>query len=263
MGFYISREQIINAGKQVQSRTDQYLTVINDIIETSHGTSHHQMKYRGSGCYLSYDGFPFVLTAKHVIDSENVKHCIHSTSSGSKAFPFRDGWISPKDAGADVAIYGCFQQILDESGIQPLPYSELMVPSFNHHDAFYYCNGFPGATMLSLPFVGETSFVGNPFIGKQVSLPEGYNPEIHFAIEYPCTTDPYGMSGSPIWNLRFHCMNNFETWSPDAVSFAGVVHKWHKESQKLIVTNVEFVRDFVPKGILFLKKKYGWKNGNE
>ncbi len=254
---------MLDIGEKVRSRTDKYLTVINDITKSQRDTSQLETKYRGTGCYLSYDGFPFVLTAKHVIDSKNVEICVHGRSSGEKPFPLRSGWVSPEDIDADVAIYGCFQKALDDSNILPLSYSELMVPSFNHKDAFYYCNGFPGANTLHLPFMGESSFSGNPFIGQETTLPSGYNEEIHFAIEYPCTTEPKGMSGSPIWNLRIHCMNKLEVWSPDVASFAGVVHKWHKDTHKLIVTKVEFIRDFVPNGILFLKTKYGWKNGNE
>ncbi len=106
-------------------------------------------------------------------------------------------------------------------------------------------------------------FNGNPFIGKETTLPSGYDEEIHFAVEYPSKTVPSGMSGSPIWNLRIHCMNKLEVWSPDVVSFAGVVHRWHQDTQKLIVTKVEFIRDFVPNGILFLKEKHGWKDGTE
>lgn len=111
--------------------------------------------------------------------------------------------------------------------------------------------------------MNNSTFVGNPFVGRETSLPDGYDNEIHFAVEYPCKTDPSGMSGSPIWNLRFHCFGEFKHWSPDAVSFAGVVHRWHKESQKLIVTKTEFVRDFIPGGISYMKERYHWANVNE
>ena len=111
--------------------------------------------------------------------------------------------------------------------------------------------------------MNEVSIAGNPFIGKQKPLPHGFDPEKHFAFEYPCKIDPPGMSGSPIWNMRFHCMPSFEAWSPEAVTFAGIAHKWDIENKVLIGTRVEFIRDFVPAAIEYCRQEYNWTTGDD
>jgi len=226
-------------------------------------TAHPHYSYFGTACYFTYAGFPFIATAKHVLnDAPQVDHHFHGKGEDA-AFPLRSGWLATEDEELDIAVMGCFQRALDEAGVIPLPYTHLLSQSFDHHDAFYYCNGHPGANETYLPFLGEYSIRGNPCIGKAAQLPDQFDSSKVFAIEYPSKVDPRGMSGAPVWNIRLHCMNALDSWSADAATFAGIAQRWCPEEQILIVTRVEHVRDFVPGAIEHLRKKYRWKDGND
>ncbi len=113
-----------------------------------------------------------------------------------------------------------------------------------------------------MPSLGELSLIGNPIIGKQARLPERFDSAKFIAIEYPSTTEPSGMSGAPVWNLRLHCMDALASWSPEAASLAGVVHRWFPAEQVLVATRVEYLRDFVPGAVEHLRVRYGWKDGD-
>lgn len=143
MGFNILEKDILKAVELSRVRLDKCLTVISEVTKNPSGNGEYKAKFNGSGCYLTYDNFSFILTARHVIDKKNIDHFVHGVASGKKPFPFRNNSLLCGRKDADIAIYGCFQQALDESNIVPLPYRELLAPSFSHGSAFYYCNGYP------------------------------------------------------------------------------------------------------------------------
>jgi hypothetical protein len=262
MSFRMSLKKWNKVGERFRQTVDPFLTTVFGVHETPTGPQPSRFDYRGTGCYFTYSGFPFVLTAKHVLARRPQPHHFFHGKGESSAFPVRSGYVWPTDAPLDIAIVGCFQTALDEAGIVPCPYTTLLAPSFSGDDAFYYCNGFPSANAFHMPSLGELSISGNAFIGKQAQLPKDFDPTKFFAVEYPSTTDPSGMSGSPVWNLRLHCVNEFAVWSPETASFAGVVHLWLPAERVLVATRVEHLRDFVPHAIEYLRVKYGWKDGD-
>ncbi|MDR4470056.1 MAG: serine protease [Nitrospira sp.] len=263
MGFYVTRKQFLEKGDRLRNEVDSALTIIFGSDLPSSSVPRPKLHYRGTASYFEYAGFPCVLTAAHVLQGcpqlDNVFH-----GKGEESFfPLRSGWYATVDAEVDLAVMGCFQKALEQAAIKPLKYTHFLAPSYNHKDAFYYCNGYPGAHSVNLPFLGEFSIRDNAFIGKAARLPDGVDPSKCFAIEYPCNIDPPGMSGAPVWNLRFHCMQRVEDWAPEAASFAGVAQRWCPETKVLIVTRVEHVRDFIPRAVEHLRTRYKWKDGNE
>ena len=264
LGFYISKDQFLDLAERLRLTFESSITPLVAVKLSENGRSTKE-KYFGTGTYFTYLGFPFILTAQHVVEnSSGFSTFFHGTKSGATPFPLRSLWVGAGSA-ADIAIWGCFQSTLDNANIMPLPYKELLVSSYAHTGAYYLCNGYPGSLKTDLPYMRETMFSGNPIIGRQTDLPigAGFDESIHFAIEYPSNVPPSGMSGSPIWNLRIHCMSNFDSWSPEAVTFAGIAHRWHESTNKLIATRVEFIRDFIPNAILHLRSKYNWIDGDK
>lgn len=262
MGFSISHKQFNEIGERFRQTVDPFLTVIFGVDATPEAPQPSRYDYRGSACYFTYCGFPFILTAKHVLARlPRPQHFFHGKGVNS-TFPLRSGWVAPIDESLDLAMFGCFQTALDEAGVVPCPYSSLLAPSFDGDDAFFYCNGYPSATAFYMPSLGKLSISGNAFIGKQAPLPEGFDSARFIAIEYPSTTEPLGMSGAPVWNLRLHCMDALASWSPEAASLAGVVHRWFPAEQVLVATRVECLRDFVPRAVEHLRVMYGWKDGD-
>ncbi len=264
MGFYINRNQFLDVSARLRKEVDEVLTIIFGADTVSRSASKQsRILYRGTASYFKLSQFPFIVTSAHVLqECPRVDNVFHGKGEAS-VFPLRSGWYATLDKEIDIAVMGCFQDALDESGIEPLRYQSLLSPSFDHKDAFYYCNGYPNAHAINLPFMGEFSVHGNAFIGKLATLPKEFDSKKCFAIEYPCKSDPPGMSGSPVWNLRLHCMREFSEWSPEVASFAGVVQRWCPDEQILVVTRVEHIRDFVPIAIEHLRKKYRWKDGND
>ncbi len=262
MGFFISHRQFNEIGERFRQTVDPFLTTVFGVDVTPEGPQPSRYDYRGSACYFTYCGFPFILTAKHVLARlPQPQHFFHGKGVNS-TFPLRSGWVAPIDQSLDLAVFGCFQTALDQAGVVPCPYSSLLAPSFDGKGAFFYCNGYPLANVFHMPSLGEISVGGNPFIGKQARRPEGFDSAKFIAIEYPSTTEPSGMSGAPVWNLRLHCMDALASWSPEAASLAGVVHRWFPAEQVLVATRVEYLRDFVPKAIENLRVGNGWKDGD-
>lgn len=263
MGFLVTREQILKVGERFRQTVDPVLTIVFGVDGPGNsGHTQPNYDYRGSACYFTYAGFPFILTAKHVLDRPpKPEHFFHGKGENA-TFPFRSGWCAPNDQSLDIAIFGCFQTALNEAGVMPWPYSSLLAPSFDHHDALFYCNGFPGSNAVYMPSLGHFSISGNAFIGKQARLPEGFDSAKFMAIDYPSSTEPLGMSGAPVWNLRLHCMDALASWSPEVVSLAGVVHKWFRDEGVLVATRVECIRDFVPSAVEHLRVKHRWIDGD-
>lgn len=265
MGFFVSRAQLLGAAEQIRLRFESSVTPLVG-VKIHNGEGRARQHYFGTATYFTYLGFPFVLTAQHVLEkSKEFSTFVHGTATGERPFPLRSCWVGSSNVKADIAIWGCFQTALDDAGITPLPYKELLVSSYAQDNALYVCNGFPDRLKTELPFMGETTFAGNPFIGQQTELPDGagFDDSIHFAIKYPCDVPPPGMSGSPVWNMRLHCMTCLEAWSHEAVTFAGVVHRWDESTKKLIATRVEYIRDFIPGAVNHLRSKYNWKTGDD
>ena len=262
MGFVVNREQLNDIGERLRQTVDRTLTVVFGVESSIGGPQPSRFDFRGSACYFTYAGFPFILTAKHVLERSPQPQYFFHGKGESSTFPLRSGWCAPNDASFDFAVFGCFQTALDEIGIQPNPFSSLLAPSFDSDDALYYCNGFPAARAVDMPALSEFQITGNPILGKQAVLPKELDPAKFIAIEYPSSINPRGMSGAPVWNLRLHCMDAVTSWSPEAASFAGVVHKWFPDEQVLVASRVELIRDFVPSAISHLREKYGWTDEN-
>lgn len=251
-------------GERLKEFIDPVLTTVFGVDEPNTGKGPKpNYDYRGTASYFSYSGFPFMVTARHVLERKPQPNYFFHGKGVDSVFPLRSGWYASGDEELDIAVMGCFQRALDEAGIVPLSYSNFIAPSFHDSNAFYYCNGYPGKNAIHIPFLGEFSISGNPFIGKSAPLPKGFNPDKCFAIEYPCDIEPTGMSGAPIWNMRLHCLNSLETWSPEVATLAGIIHRWCPNEKVLIATHVEYLRDFIPDAVIHLKNKYNWKDGND
>lgn len=262
MGFRVSLQQFNEIGERFRQTVDPFLTTVFGVDATPTGMQPSHYDYRGTACYFTYGGFPFIVTAKHVLARSPVpQHFFHGKGEDS-TFPLRSGWVAHNDEALDLAVYGCFQSALDQASVVPCPYSHLLAPSFDHGSAYFYCNGFPAANSFHMPSLGELSIRGNAVIGKQAQLPEGYDPAKFVAFEYPSRIHPSGMSGAPVWNLRLHCMESLASWSPEASTLAGIVHKWLPDQQVLVATRVEHLRDFIPGAVEHLRVRNGWKDGD-
>ncbi|MDH5650353.1 MAG: hypothetical protein OEZ39_00625 [Gammaproteobacteria bacterium] len=251
-------------GYQLKNVVDPILTTVFGVDKPKHGkSSQPHYDYRGTASYFIYKEFPFMVTAKHVLERKPQPGYLFHGKGVDAVFPLRSGWFASGDEELDIAVMGCFQNALDEKSIIPFSYTHFLAPSFDHENALYYCNGYPGQNAMYMPFLGEFGISGNPFIAKAARLPDGFNSEKCFAVEYSSEIEPKGMSGAPIWNMRLHCLNSPETWSPEIASLAGIIHRWCPEEKVIIATRTEFLRDFIPDAIEHLKNKYRWKDGND
>ncbi len=91
MGFLISYEQFNEIGERFRQIVDPFLTVVFGVDATPEGPQSSRYDYRGSACYFSYNGFPFILTAKHVLARPpQPQHFFHGKGVNS-TFPLRSG----------------------------------------------------------------------------------------------------------------------------------------------------------------------------
>lgn len=258
----LTDEQLRTTLEPLHSHVGELITPLVGVKSGDQNRAKSKVTFLGTGTYFSYQGFPFVLTARHVVEtSSNFDNLCHGTGSRDKPFLLRSGWRGIA-GDSDIAIWGCFQSILDDANIKPLSYKEFLVPSDEHLDALHFCNGYPLEFMTEFPSI-ETIFSGNPIASPRVKLPDQYDESIHFAIEYPSKVRPPGMSGSPVWNTRLHHVQAIEEWSLDCVTFAGVVQRWHEDEAILICTRVESIRDFIPSAVNYMRQQYGWKTGDD
>ena len=198
----------------------------------------------GSGTFVRLGEDVFVLTAHHVSTAPGkLDQFTHRLGDGMTGLPFCGGWVGHPNPDCDLAIWRCFQGVLDEvDDIVPLPAQEIGCSDLDP-SALFMVQGFPARSQVVMPAMRQTHSVADSFIGG-LRQPTTSNSE-HFAIGYGTGVEAQGLSGSAIWNLGVHRVDDLDNWTPNAVTFSGVAHRWDKVGRTIIGTRSELVRDFL------------------
>ena len=211
----------------------------------------------GCGTFFQEKKDTFFLTAMHVGRQADKFDFEMHTRNGSISCPFRGVWLGDKDPVKDIAIYGCFSEMIEDSNLSPFDISTLRQGISNNVEGqYFYCQGIPGADTTFLPMMRAIQMASNPVIG--VGLPNNAveYPDRTFSFKYPRNVDPRGMSGSSVWNTNLHLVNSEDEWSIDMLSFAGVVQKWNPANNTIIATRADAVESFIPAGIEKLREMW-------
>ena len=253
MAFTLSRDELMTCGEQVQ---DLRLPSVASIYGV-HGDRSRPAELLGSGTFIQHRDDIFVLTAKHVVEqSQKYANVLHDVGgNGELMVPFRNGWKGWNQEKGDLALWGCFHELLDASSVQPVPFVEPFGFTDASNDAFFIASGWPEELALAMPAAHEYRTTLHTVMGKTVALDD--IPEHCFAFDCANDTRYFGMSGAAVWNLNLHRCRTAEEWTPQMSTFAGVVTRWDETEGLIIATKAELVREFLSSAIESLRTQ--WK----
>lgn len=152
-----------------------------------------------------------------------------------------------------------------------LPSASLSVSTLGDSDDWYFVHGFMGKLSRYSAMAGgirSGSLALVTIIGTS-TLTE-FDLRLHTALDYPEESLikqggrsqefllPPGLSGAPVW--RTHWNEKSVPWVPEDAEFVGIVTRWDKEAQALIMLRAEAVRecflDFIRREFAY----YHWLN---
>lgn len=234
-------------------RTEPHLCAIYGVFDENFG------ELVGSSTLLSLRGETFLLTADHVA---RAKLLPDSSGRGLRyvgiAHTARNGeppcLISAPIYGMsdpyDLALIPVDVTTLDRV---PLDAGLLATNSNLANRDILFIQGLPGARSHSLFGVHSDTL---PYAtGPGTSTFAWFDPKIHFAIDYSKNglldekgeaidmVNPHGLSGSAVWATG-RCTTG-DAWDSSLARVVGVIHNWDEQSQSLVGTRIEAVREFV------------------
>lgn len=258
MAYKLTRDEMIKRGKQVEKL--RFPTVAS--LYGIQNDPTRPAELLGTGTYIQHRKDVFVLTAMHVVkNSQKYKYVFHDGGGqGEKMVPCRSGWTGTNNASEDLALWGCFPELFETSNKRPL----LLVKPFgvtdSSDDAFFIASGWPAEQAISLHHIREYRTALHTIMGKAVDV--GNIPARSFAFNCANNINYSGMSGSPVWNLKFHRCSTAEDWTPQMSTFAGVVTRWDKASGLIFATRAEAVKAFLSVAIERLRNQWKEKSTN-
>lgn len=234
-----------------------YVTKCEGSIYGTMDYSHVNGNHIGCGTFYKEGADTFMLTAMHVGREADKYHYSMHDRRELKSSPFRGQWLGDRQLENDIAIYGCFSEMIEESTIVPIEENSLLSEvSTNVQGQLFYCQGIPGLDATFLPMMRQFQTVSNPIMGLGLPNDVLEYPDYTFAFQYPRNVKPSGMSGSSVWNTNLHLLNSDVEWSIDTMSFAGVVQKWIPANRCLIVTRADSINNFIPTGRELLRNMW-------
>lgn len=207
----------------------------------------------GTGNVLRTERGVFLLTAGHVPAQKKEGPLAYSIGHGDHPVVIDNPWYYFGEP-SDIAVVR----------IDPPPntlrrwVTPEMLASASSADAsrgLYHLHGFPGAQSRFTALGNGIHSTTLPYTTYNGSLPAGYNPRFHMAVEYSnddqlrgddqmvSLPNPGGLSGSIIWRSNYTA--NRATWTPDMMSIAGIAIEWDHLNARIIGTRVEVVAEVV------------------
>jgi len=215
-------------------------------------------KYLGCGTFFKEGDDCFMLTAMHVAqEADKFDYAMHSRRQQLNCCPFRGVWLGDRIPETDIAIYGCFAEMIEESNLSPIEEGALyQTVSKNVQGQLFYCQGIPGADTTFLPMMRQYIFGSHPIMGLGLPSESLENPNYTFSFQYPRGVNPRGMSGSAVWNTNLHLINSEDEWHLDLLTFAGFIQKWIPSKMCLVSTKADSLKSFIPIGRELLRKMW-------
>src|SRR5580692_6333925 len=185
MGNNITPENWPDIARHVHSQTAAhvrpYLASISKTQDNQNGKAH------GSGVYLEVKERHYLLTCEHVVQKgySDGYRIAHLPTVGGYYCAFNNPWffeLYPLDLALTYIDPGIWSGG-DRMGLA----ASRIAPA---HDAapnelLVLC-GYPGAASYFTRFTGEPVLDSHliPYTARETALPEGYDPDIHFALQY-------------------------------------------------------------------------------
>lgn len=228
----------------------------------------HSGRLAGSGSFLALRGETFLVTAEHVITEGGEKY-EELRRRGPGGAAIRIGYCATAPNPLDLAV----AHVGNDASIRPAPLHLLATSSTSVSEEHLFVQGFPGKESRFTAFLDAVLSDSKPYLTYTCdsAWPE-FDPEIHFAIEYPSPDQLQidergrrvplppadGVSGSLVWALGSDVGAG---WSFASARIVGVAHRWSPlGTPSLIVTRIESVREFLLKAIRERRAYELWSN---
>jgi hypothetical protein len=240
---------------QMAEHVRLYIASISKTLDNENGEAH------GSGVYLELmKDRQYLLTCEHVVREgyANGYRITHLPKVGGNYQAFAHPFFSepfPKDLALTHIDPGSWAQ----GDRLSLPTSRIAtVHDIAQYELLSLC-GYPGARSYPSRFGGEAVLYSPlvPYTARETTLPERFDPDIHFALHYemeqsePAGEDnaklpePFGFSGSPIWDTGFIASSCSKDWTPAQGRLIGIATDWMPETSCIVATKAEKVREFL------------------
>jgi hypothetical protein len=206
----------------------------------------------GSGAFLELRGQPYLLTNEHVARWRTQFRLAHFLNEGALAaavvHPFR--CVTEPE---DVAVARIDADLLAHSTKRGVPATRIDQAFSAAEGEIVFIHGYPGVqsrfSALNQGVLARTC----PYSTDLNTLPQGFDPNMHFAITYPTQgvqdfsgreavlPNPSGMSGSLVWDTKYVSMDG-RGWDPTRAKVCGLIWAWDINNHRLIGTKIDFVR---------------------
>lgn len=238
----LTEQQLNDFGEKSKRYLSPYITTITGASTNKNVPA----KYIGTSAYINYNGHTYIASAQHVANKIfQFEYLFHGV--GNQNYPIQGHYVATTVPNADFCVMGCFEELLS-SKEKVLDFETEKFMSNHSKDAYYMVMGYPGKLHFPMDFINLHQHVLTSVITRLKGInPNKNGDNILFDPHYPNSlVEPQGMSGSPVWNLNFHLEDDLENWSVEKISFAGIVTRWDKNSQSLIATDSELIKQVLP-----------------
>lgn len=145
-------------------------------------------------------------------EADKYDHSMHDRRKLNSS-PFRGQWFGDKQLETNIAIYGCFSEMIEESTIVPMEENKLLSQiSTNVQGQLFYCQGIPGLDTTFLPMMRQFQTVLNPIMGLGLPNEVLEFPDSTFAFQYHRSVKPSGMSGILTYIFFIQKKNGLSKW---------------------------------------------------
>ena len=250
---HIDEGTLMRVGQAMRDNTIDFITPVSRALEHTYG------EVEGSGTFVELRGISYTLTNEHVARARMFYPLAHFLGNGELAARIVHPFQCITEP-TDIAIARIDREVLAIGTKRPVPAARID-PSFQPADGeILFMHGFPGLqSHFSAMYRGLLTRTF-PYAVDVASLPQGYDPDLYFALSYPPygnvktfegrETDlpnPEGLSGAVVWDTKF--VRTCAGWTPGHAKVAGVVFGWNQPNHCLIATKIEIVRHFLLKAL--------------
>jgi hypothetical protein len=216
-----------------------------------------------SGTYLRLRNKPYLLTNQHVAKTLEIHPLAHQLADDEYAIRLSNPFQALSDR-VDAALSRIDDALWnsEKNRKQALSASGLAHQHKTVDGELLFIMGFSGERSHFSRSFGMIFSTGSPYLTQEATLPPGYLPNLHFALQYSGTGArsldgssrglpvPLGFSGSLVWNTRaVECLYSGRSWTPDEARATGLVWLWDTSACCLIATRIEHVRFFLLQAI--------------
>jgi hypothetical protein len=233
----------------MRDHTIDFITPVSRALEHTYG------EVEGSGTFVELRGTPYLLTNEHVARARMLYPLAHFLGNGELAARIVHPFQCITEP-TDIAIARIDSEVLAMGTKRPAPTARIDFSFQPAGGEILFLHGFPGAqSHFSATYQGLLTRTF-PYAVDVAPLPQGYDPDLYFALSYPAqgnvktfegrVTDlpnPEGLSGTVVWDTKV--VANGAGWTPEHAKVAGVVFGWNQQNHCLIATKTEIVCYFL------------------